>query len=830
MKRFAIVMIFALLLCSAYAFAGDLKVATETSQDRDMSDDVSHIREVLFEDDFENGVNGWTTVDASALPDPYVRWHVSDFEAYEGDSWWCGNPEYNGYDNHWLQYLDTIELDLSSATNATLTFMATWEIEAPGGEPDPYNGWDTANMWISEDGGDTWEVLDPSSGPAYTFTDSYAFGDEWAFGPGIAGWGGSSNGWQEITADLSAYTTDEVKIRFAFCSDPAASTADGNPTWHGFHVDNIVVSDGTNDIFTNDGEDNGDLAASGGAPPDASGDFWELSDGSSHSSSHAWNCPDGHYLLQNALVSPSIELPAEADIINFRFWLWCDMGDFDGDDDGSLDDLYRVQISTDGIGFEPVFYDYGDDTRPGGLAWTEYLPGMAFNGNIDMDLIAYAGETIQLRWIVESDGDDDGGIDSGLWIDDVVVEAFTAIDAFPPCNLQGTYDSGNEVVDLVWEEPCAGPADPWLHWDDGANNDAIGLTNGGTFTVAARFDGSDMEPYVGHDLTEMKVWANVPTVEYLIKVWEGGSNGNPGTEIYNAQLTDIEDGDWTTHVFNSPITIQDGNEYWMGYQVTHAAGEFVAGCDVGPMVSNKGGWISTDGVAWDQIAALGLDVNWNIQGHVPSVATAFNRWVVSDEIIDTPNLDIDLSVAPGNHVRDTRDLPEYYLVYRSFTPGNYADSYAQIDDPTALNWTDENIIVPPSGSLTYYYVMTAVYENDFESEVSNETFVEVFTEGVEDPDVDSKVSFNVNQNYPNPIASHTTISYSIPETAPVSVAIYNATGQHVRSLVNKQQTSGDYEVSWNGTNDSGEIVSGGVYFYTVKAGDHIQSRQMVLLR
>lgn len=401
--------------------------------------DRSRDMQVIFSEDFENGENGWATTDLTEVP---TMWHVSDQYAYEGDSWWCGDEALGGYNNHWLQYLETPVWNLSGANAPVLSFMGKWLIEAPGGEPAGYDGWDTANMWISTDGGATWNPIAPATGPAYNVTSSYAFGYEFNMGTGIPGWGGASD-WSEITVDLSGYATSAVQFRFAFCSDPAYSTPD-DPSLFGFFVDNIAVTDGATELFSNDGVDNGDLTPT---TIPGSGDFWVLTDESANSPTHSWNLPDGNPNVLNALVSPWIDIPANATGAHFDFWLWCNQLDFDGDGDNSLEDYYHVEVTTDEINWEVIFYDYGDVDRPGGIGWQNYLPGLPFNGNLEMDLSAFIGQSIKLRWRVTTDGNDDGGTGQGLFIDDVTVYADIFFQA--PSNLMA--DADDNDVTLTWD-------------------------------------------------------------------------------------------------------------------------------------------------------------------------------------------------------------------------------------------------------------------------------------------------------------------------------------------------------------------------------------------
>ena len=92
-------------------------------------------------------------------------------------------------------------------------------------------------------------------------------------------------------------------------------------------------------------------------------------------------------------------------------------------------------------------------------------------------------------------------------------------------------------------------------------------------------------------------------------------------------------------------------------------------------------------------------------------------------------------------------------------------------------------------------------------------------------------SYALEQNYPNPFNPQTTITYQLPETRTVTLQIFNALGQEIRTLVNdKQQQPGRYDVNWNGRNDSGGLQPSGVYLYRLTAGDFIQTRQMILLK
>ena len=86
-------------------------------------------------------------------------------------------------------------------------------------------------------------------------------------------------------------------------------------------------------------------------------------------------------------------------------------------------------------------------------------------------------------------------------------------------------------------------------------------------------------------------------------------------------------------------------------------------------------------------------------------------------------------------------------------------------------------------------------------------------------------SFLLIQNYPNPFNPVTRINYALPENCHVKLTIYNILGQKVAALVDGKQKAGYKVARW----DAG-LLSSGIYFYRLQAGDFVQTRKMVLIR
>ena len=85
--------------------------------------------------------------------------------------------------------------------------------------------------------------------------------------------------------------------------------------------------------------------------------------------------------------------------------------------------------------------------------------------------------------------------------------------------------------------------------------------------------------------------------------------------------------------------------------------------------------------------------------------------------------------------------------------------------------------------------------------------------------------FNLSQNYPNPFNPTTSIEYQISEAGFVSLKLYDVLGNEIETLVNKQQLSGKYEITFNAEN----LVSG-VYLYKIQINDFVSSKKMLLLK
>ncbi len=165
---------------------------------------------IIFYDNMENGVNGWTTVKYSGTTDDL--WHQTSTDANSPTkSWWCGVVGQSNYstDNRIHNALISPAINLTSASGSViLTFAEKYFTE---------KGWDFCMVDASTDAGTNWTPL------------------RGLYGISTAG---NSNGWKLTQLDLSQFAGSQINIRFHF--DTGDSLFNDFPGWF---IDDVIVYD-----------------------------------------------------------------------------------------------------------------------------------------------------------------------------------------------------------------------------------------------------------------------------------------------------------------------------------------------------------------------------------------------------------------------------------------------------------------------------------------------------------------------------------------------------------------------------------------------------------
>lgn len=85
--------------------------------------------------------------------------------------------------------------------------------------------------------------------------------------------------------------------------------------------------------------------------------------------------------------------------------------------------------------------------------------------------------------------------------------------------------------------------------------------------------------------------------------------------------------------------------------------------------------------------------------------------------------------------------------------------------------------------------------------------------------------FRLEQNYPNPFNPVTSIEFAVPSRTNVVLTVYNSLGREVAVLASGEYAPGNYKITWDAAG-----LSSGVYFYTMKAGNFIQTKKLMLVK
>ena len=167
----------------------------------------------------------------------------------------------------------------------------------------------------------------------------------------------------------------------------------------------------------------------------------------------------------------------------------------------------------------------------------------------------------------------------------------------------------------------------------------------------------------------------------------------------------------------------------------------------------------------------------------------------------------------------TNGVPGYVGAYKLYRDGFEIIS---IPDTQILTYTDENVIP----GTTYTYGLSLLCPDSY---LMEPVTVTVTSTGSDDPFTPVLVT-HLGSSYPNPFVAQTSIRYSVKDSAPVFIGIYNVRGQLVRTMVNSPKAAGNYSVNWDGRAENGLPVSSGIYFYKMIAGKYSATRKVIMMK
>lgn len=713
-----------------------------------------------------------------------TRWHPDSWKAFgnSGLSWWVGDPVLGtngGYADHWYDVLETPPIVLSG-NNLQLSFYHRYNVEEPE-TYEEYDGWDGMNVRISTDSGVTWQVLGNPSVP-YTCSSLFSFGDEHGEGPDIPGWAGKLDPWTRVVFDISEYKDDTVIIRFAFASDPAFSTFDGDPDLFGWQIDNIRISNSAESLLFDDG-------------------------------------------ITTQMVSKNIVQDARFIEGNYRLR---EIGRGGGISTYNAFDIESYSAAVDFVSDESVFTQ--TDNRAGVMAhWAQEATYDYFLNNHgrrsyddeDGRLIAYVNWTI---------GDD---VNNAVWV------GFASLYGAGDGNNYGSFSD----IDIVGHEITHGVTEysAGLLYENqpGALNESfsdifgiaieiekLGLDEdtwliGENVTISGSYlrSMSDPNSRLDPDTYKGKYWRKSVIDPSSDNDW-GGVHTNSGVQNYWFYLLSAGGSGTNDH----------GNSYSLaGIGVEEAAQIAYRNLTVYLQPTSS----YHDAAAYSAQAAIDLFGEGSFQ--YQSVVDAwYAAGVYFTPKIFAPEM-VQFIPDPGESVNRSITIRNLGMKNLAIDDIQIAGSQFQLNSGPGL---PVNIAPETSISLNITFTsqtgneetgLVTLYSNDPFNPVKEISLVgNPVNPNQVSPLADTESGYVLYQNFPNPFLSETTIQYSLSDESSVLLKVYNLSGQEIKTLVHQKQPEGLYSISWDGTSNSGNRINAGIYIYTIQTDEFISSKRLIV--
>jgi PKD repeat protein len=437
------------------------------------------------------------------------------------------------------------------------------------------------------------------------------------------------------------------------------------------------------------------------------------------------------------------------------------------------------------------------DLTGGSTTWEEIV--------LDVDQLSAAnGLSLTGTFVIKFQQYDNYGITyDGMAFDDISV---ISLDAPPVADFVGSPTSGTVPLTVDFTDQSSGNPTSWS-WDFGdgvgtstQQNPSYIYNEAGTYTVTLTVTnafGSDDEVKVDYITVTPPPpptadFVGEPTSGYapLTVDFTDQSTGNPTSWSW-----DFGDGVGTSTEQNPSYTYNDVGTYTVTLTATNAYG-------------------SDDEVKTDYITVSEPGENMM---HVHSITVTRQSWW-----------------------RWVRGIATITIYDQGGAPVSGATVYGVFSGPTS---DSRNGTTNGNGQVTFYSGFVRNPSSEWCFEVTNVTK----TDWTYDPDANEVTKacesgpvyksvvavpeqFSLSQNYPNPFNLETNFSLSLPAESRVDFVIYNVAGQKVKTLVNDYMNAGTYTITWDGTNEYGNVVSSGIYFYRLVAGDNVVTKKMILMK
>lgn len=311
-------------------------------------------------------------------------------------------------------------------------------------------------------------------------------------------------------------------------------------------------------------------------------------------------------------------------------------------------------------------------------------------------------------------------------------------------------------------------------------------------------------------------YVGVPHYSVIFKTTDAGNNWNEislGTNeaLSGLYFTDELNG-WAVGVDYS-----SGNSLALIYRTTDGGNNWVKQ-NIPPFDAVSQVFFVNDTKGW-AVGSLGTIIT--TESSVPVELSSFT----ADAADGNVNLNWKTESEKNNSGFEVERLKDYKIAkLQDWEKIGFVEGQGTTTEENSYSFVDNEI-----SSGQYQYRLKQIdYDGSFK-------YSDVVQVGVSAPQ-----EFSLQQNYPNPFNPSTKIKYSVPQLSKVQIIIFDALGNEIEPLVNKEKQAGTYEITWDAAN-----LPSGVYFYQLRAtpGDgqavdpsagsgqvFIQIKKMILLK
>ncbi len=283
--------------------------------------------------------------------------------------------------------------------------------------------------------------------------------------------------------------------------------------------------------------------------------------------------------------------------------------------------------------------------------------------------------------------------------------------------------------------------------------------------------------------------------EITAQIWEGS------LLIAEKEISEFVQGEWTTCDLENYIQLDPEKEYFVGYTITSATGEFVYR-DNGPRVLGKGAFIKHS--HWVELQPDNFDFNFCIEAGIGTLESG------------SISGNVTLQSGPGN-IQDVNIRAADFVAHPDGS-GNYT---------LPLKFGNYNISAGLSGYTEFS--MEGINIDEENSALTDLDIILDFGVSAGEEIPENRVLL---ENFPNPFNPVTTISFQLGSNEEkIDLDIFNIKGQKIRTYHFNDIQSGTLQnVNWEGNDEAGNPVSSGIYYYRLSGKDHKINRKMLLIK